>query len=177
LQGSLSKRMSLPRDDGVGSAAMQKLRIATLKFGTGRLKMALERGTNPKLSQRTRSCEYKPHSPGKRKSAGVAFHGPETLTVTIRSLSPRRTGEARAPAVPKAARKSTCSWTTLRSRLSRTALPASISSRSVCTRVSCPPARNSTSDANDCHGCDTCTPHPPATPQPRECECGWFSHG
>ena len=33
--------------------AMKQLRIVTLRFGTGRQKMALERRTNPKLSRRT----------------------------------------------------------------------------------------------------------------------------
>jgi hypothetical protein len=32
---------------------MTKLRIVTLRFGTGRQKMAIERWTNPKLSRRT----------------------------------------------------------------------------------------------------------------------------
>ena len=42
------------RDD----AAMQKLRIVTLRFGTGRQKRVLEQWTNPKLSRRTCTCAY-----------------------------------------------------------------------------------------------------------------------
>jgi hypothetical protein len=33
-------------------------RIVTLRFGTGRQRMALERWTNPKLSRRACTCEY-----------------------------------------------------------------------------------------------------------------------
>ena len=49
----------------------EKLRIATLKFGTGAHKMVLERGTNPKRSRRTCTCEYGLQS-CRGKSAGVA---------------------------------------------------------------------------------------------------------
>ena len=38
--------------------AMKKSRIVTLRFGTARQKMALERWTNPILSRRTRILRY-----------------------------------------------------------------------------------------------------------------------
>jgi hypothetical protein len=69
--------------------AMQKLRIVMLGFGAGRQKMALERGTNPKLSRRTCTCEYGLQS-CRGKSAGVAkwrrerSPTPNIPTVTIR---------------------------------------------------------------------------------------------
>jgi hypothetical protein len=37
---------------------MQKLRIVTPRFGTGRQKLVLERWTNPKLPRRTCTCEH-----------------------------------------------------------------------------------------------------------------------
>jgi hypothetical protein len=51
-------------------AAMQKLRIVTLRFRTGRQKMA-QRWTNHTLSRRSCTCEYGVPS-CRRKSAGVA---------------------------------------------------------------------------------------------------------
>ena len=50
---------------------MQQSRIVTLRFGTGRQKMALERWTNPTLSRRTCTCEYGLQFGG-GKSAGFA---------------------------------------------------------------------------------------------------------
>jgi hypothetical protein len=50
---------------------MQKLRIVTIEFGTGRQKMVLERWTNPKLSRRTCTCEYGLQS-CRGKSVGAA---------------------------------------------------------------------------------------------------------
>jgi hypothetical protein len=40
------------------TTSVQKLRIVTLRFGSGRQKMALERWTNPKLSRRACSPRY-----------------------------------------------------------------------------------------------------------------------
>jgi hypothetical protein len=51
--------------------AMRKLRIVTLRFGTARQKMVLERWTNPKPQRRTRSSRYEVPS-CRGKSAGVA---------------------------------------------------------------------------------------------------------
>jgi hypothetical protein len=51
--------------------AIEKLRIVTSRFGTGRQKMVLERWTNPKVSRRVCTCEYGLQS-CLRKSAGVA---------------------------------------------------------------------------------------------------------
>jgi hypothetical protein len=48
---------SARRDTG-WQTAMQKLRIVTLGWGTGRHKMALERGTKPKHSRRACSPRY-----------------------------------------------------------------------------------------------------------------------
>jgi hypothetical protein len=50
--------------------ATQKLRIVTVRLGTGRQKMVLERWTNPTLSRRTCTCEYGLRS-YRGKSAGV----------------------------------------------------------------------------------------------------------
>jgi hypothetical protein len=50
--------------------ARQKLRIGLLGFGSGRQKMVLERGKNPKLSRRTCTREYGLQSL-RGKSAGV----------------------------------------------------------------------------------------------------------
>ena len=51
--------------------ATEKLRIATLRFGTGRQKLALGRWTTPKLSRRTCSPRHGPQS-CRGKPAGVA---------------------------------------------------------------------------------------------------------
>jgi hypothetical protein len=45
-------------------------RIVTLRFGTGRQRMGLERWTNPKLSRRACTCEYRLRS-CRGKSAGL----------------------------------------------------------------------------------------------------------
>ena len=55
----------------VWHAAMTKLRIGRVGFGTRRQKMALERCTNPKLTRRTCRCEYGLQL-CRGKSAGVA---------------------------------------------------------------------------------------------------------
>jgi hypothetical protein len=49
---------------------MQKSRIVTLRFGTARQKMVLERGITPTLSRRTITCEYELQS-CRGKSAGA----------------------------------------------------------------------------------------------------------
>jgi hypothetical protein len=60
-----------PRAAPCAPTATQQLRIATLRFGTARQKMALERRTNPKRQRRTWSPRY--GGPSCRgKSAGVA---------------------------------------------------------------------------------------------------------
>jgi hypothetical protein len=57
----------------------KKLRIVTLGFGTGRQKMALERGTTPKRSRRACSRRYGLHSWG-GESAGVARRRRELIS-------------------------------------------------------------------------------------------------
>jgi hypothetical protein len=71
---------------------MQKLRIVTLGFGTGRQRMALERWTHPKRPRRAWSPRYGLQS-CRGKSAGVANGGVRDLppeiphvTITIRNF-------------------------------------------------------------------------------------------
>jgi hypothetical protein len=64
---------------------MKKWRIVTLRFGTARQKMALERWTNPKPQRRTCSPRYE--VPSRRgKSAGVSDLPPEIPNVAIRNF-------------------------------------------------------------------------------------------
>ena len=56
-----------------------QLRIRRRGFGTGRQRMVLERGTNPKRSRRTCTCEYGLQS-WRGKSAGVAKRPRELIS-------------------------------------------------------------------------------------------------
>jgi hypothetical protein len=59
--------------------AVQKLRIVTQATGMARQRMVLERGTSPKLSRRTCTCEYG-LQPCRGKSAGVAKRPRELIS-------------------------------------------------------------------------------------------------
>jgi hypothetical protein len=77
------------RQPCIGRTAVRKSRIGRLGFGTGRQRMALERGTSPKLSRRTCSPRYGLHRvEGNRRASRngrVSDLPPEIPNVTIRN--------------------------------------------------------------------------------------------
>jgi hypothetical protein len=84
-----TQRFFLGHDDDIKvRTAMRKLRIVTLRFGTGRERMVLERWTNPKLSRRTCTC-YNRGIGNRRASRNglVSDLPPKSLNATIATFS------------------------------------------------------------------------------------------
>jgi hypothetical protein len=68
-------------------AATKQLRIVTLRFGTGRQRMLLERWTNPQVLRRSCTCEYNRVEQNRRASRnGLVSSSPTRNPVTIRNF-------------------------------------------------------------------------------------------